>query len=167
VQIEKFTPGLRKLSAGPLLESLVLEFLSAGMDVEFPVSGSSMSPFIRPADLVTVRADGGSPGIGDIILWHREGGRMVLHRVLVTEKTHIITRGDALGGLDEAISPDRILGKAVALYRNGRPVRFGISRGTRFLAVLSRSGVLFFAIRVVRRLHGLIPPRFTAGGKKS
>jgi len=56
------------------------------------VSGSSMEPTIPPGSVVVgVR---GEPRVGSVVVFDR-GGRLVVHRVVHANSTHVVTRGDA------------------------------------------------------------------------
>ncbi|MEM1696812.1 MAG: S24/S26 family peptidase [Desulfurococcaceae archaeon] len=51
-----------------------------------------MEPNIPPGSVVVgVRGD---PGIGSVVVFDR-GGRLVVHRVVHANSTHVVTRGDA------------------------------------------------------------------------
>jgi len=76
-----------------------------------------MMPFLRQGDTVSI-----SPGqgcqIGDTVLY-RAGEALVLHRVVIKKDGRIISKGDALGRLDAPVTPEQILGRAVARERGG------------------------------------------------
>ncbi|MEM4922733.1 MAG: S26 family signal peptidase [Sulfolobales archaeon] len=84
------------------------------------VSGSSMEPTIPPGSVVVgVRGD---PGIGSVVVFDR-GGRLVVHRVVHANSTHVVTRGDACVEDDPSTPVEDVLcvvvfhvrGEAVAL----------------------------------------------------
>jgi hypothetical protein len=77
-----------------------------------------MIPFIRAGDTVTIvpAAEG---RLGDIVLLFQRD-RWVLHRVVAKAAGQIITKGDALGQLDEPVTVQDICGRAVSLERGGK-----------------------------------------------
>jgi hypothetical protein len=63
---------------------------------------------------------------GDIILYGWEQG-VIAHRIAGAEKTadgrlRLMMRGDAVGAQVEPVRPEQILGKVVALERDGRRI---------------------------------------------
>ncbi len=104
------------------------DMLRAGREIRFRARGASMSPFIRDGDIVTVqpaRADDLRPG--DVALYVRSDGQVMLHRVLGRDRHTtpplIITRGDARTGPREPVAPEQILGRAIASSRGARTFR--------------------------------------------
>lgn len=97
--------------------------LKDGYSVVFKACGWSMSPFIRNGDVITVSPF--SPEtllVGDVVLYLRDNGSAVAHRVLSKSAPEsasvLLVRGDALTGACEEIPLDRILGKIVKTCRN-------------------------------------------------
>ena len=105
------------------------ELLRQGHQVKFKAPGHSMYPTIYDGDLITVEQKKPSDVcVGDIILYHHENG-VVAHRVIniqapqssVHSTQHFfLLRGDAAIKDDAPVSSEQILGKVVAIERNGR-----------------------------------------------
>ena len=112
---------------------LITELLQDGYRVNFSAPGHSMYPTIManekivvaPIDPVVVRT-------GDIILY-RANGSLIAHRVAHINKmnadaisTHpdwsFILKGDASQTYDEPVKFEQILGKVVAIERNGTSI---------------------------------------------
>ena len=88
------------------------------------VTGTSMQPTLRhERDCVLLkRISGKEAEIYDIVLFQRSDGSWVLHR-LIGKKEFCIMNGDAQTWT-ECIPEERILGKAIEIYRAGkRPVK--------------------------------------------
>ncbi|HXX45134.1 MAG TPA: C25 family cysteine peptidase [Candidatus Acidoferrales bacterium] len=110
----------------PLCEML----LGEGLPVRFPANGQSMQPNLLDGDLVEIAPLLGEKlRRGDIALTRTEEA-FVLHRVVECDddSNAIVTRGDA--GQQDDPPATEVLGKAVAIEREGRRIsftRFGTS----------------------------------------
>jgi signal peptidase I len=91
------------------------------------VSGGSMLPWIRPDDILLIRA---TPfdviSRGDIVLYSR-GDRLFVHRAIRRFKSRgaaiqdrLVTKGDALPHADYPISRAEFLGRVVRIHRGRR-----------------------------------------------
>ena len=105
-------------------ESLAGEVLSQGDTLRFRARGISMQPFIRDGDILEIQLDGGELyRRTDIVLCKIPTGRLVAHRVVGTEmgdgRGKLIIQGDALGQPDGSIDPGEVLGRVVAVIRDG------------------------------------------------
>lgn len=83
-------------------------------------AGYSMWPMLRNRrDRVVIRAYewGELPKINDLLLYRRADGKYVLHRILWTNETRSLTRGDNTFYL-ETVRPEAILGRVTEFYRN-------------------------------------------------
>lgn len=87
------------------------------------ISGASMGRFLLPGDQIECR--GISPTrirCGDIIVY-RKGGQLIVHRVVRKIQTNsglsFLTRGDSQYLSDGVIGQDQILGKVVAVLKDG------------------------------------------------
>ena len=98
--------------------------LGAGRQVRFNPVGTSMGPFIRQGDAVTVRpCPARDLAFGDIVLFAAGREMYRVHRIVGSfredGRTSIITRGDACPDTDPPIGPEDILGK-VSVVSKGR-----------------------------------------------
>lgn len=91
-------------------------YIEKGYDVsKFPLKGG-----LEPGDLVIVKDVDSIKDIqtGDVVIWHKRGGKRIIHRVAVIEnqsgEPYIRTRSDKYQVLDqEKIEIDEIVGKAI------------------------------------------------------
>jgi hypothetical protein len=127
-----------------LFPEVITVLLKAGIAVRFKAPGHSMRPVVRADEIIRV-----APILpqhvcqGDIILY-TAGARLIAHRVIAVPKTfeaepplrnidfgasadfssrgpsRFILRGDAAHLCDPPIGPNQVLGKVVAVERNGR-----------------------------------------------
>ena len=112
-----------------LFSEMLVETLNCGHSIRFRAPGDSMYPTISDGDLITVEPINPSDiVVGDIILYRHDYG-VVAHRVVdieapqssVRSPQHCFTLcGDAAINDDDPVHADQILGKVVALKRNGR-----------------------------------------------
>lgn len=94
-----------------------------GLLVAGLASGLSMFPTLVSGDRVIVkRSQSEELKQGDIIVWPREDGQHIAHRVLTIDSSgspaKITTKGDQCAAPDPPIAADRILGKVVAVLRD-------------------------------------------------
>ncbi|MEM7583368.1 MAG: S24/S26 family peptidase [Acidobacteriota bacterium] len=135
-------------------ERLLLDFLADGMVAQIVVTGTSMAPFIRERDLVTLEPIAGQPiGLGDVVAFERPGGRLILHRVVALTEHRVQTRGDAATEADEWTELSRLSGRLIAIERAGRPRHLGLGGERAALARLSALGLLAPVLRPLRWLQ--------------
>src|SRR5881396_568013 len=107
-------------------------------EIRFKATGDSMLPSVWPGDLLTVRRQSFSEfRSGEIVLYEREAGEntltrpygpaspvgFVAHRVVGRRGRSLITRGDSLRENDEPVDEEQVLGRVVAVNREGRDIR--------------------------------------------
>ena len=91
----------------------------ANVHIKIEPTGFSMRPLIRGGrDMVIVEPMCREPLRGDIVLFLREDGAHVMHRIWKIEGEMVTTYGDGCWYHDEPISKEKILGLATTLYRN-------------------------------------------------
>lgn len=103
----------------------LLELLDETDTVPLLISGNSMSPFlIHGRDTVFLSKIVTPPQRGDMILYRRDNGKFVLHRVYETGKTFTMV-GDAQTLLEKGIRPEQMLAKVTAVTRKGKLLKKG------------------------------------------
>ncbi len=105
-------------------ESLADEVLSKGDNLRFRARGISMQPFIRDGDILEIQPNGGELfRTTDIVLCKIPKGKLVAHRIVGIKpgegRDKLIIQGDALGLPDGYIDPGKVLGRVVAVIRDG------------------------------------------------
>lgn len=112
-------------------EQVCADLLREGHLVKFRAPGDSMYPTICDGDLITVAPINPSDVVMEDIILYRHQSGVVAHRVIdieahqpsVLSPQHCFTlRGDAAINDDFPVHSNQILGKVVALERNGRLV---------------------------------------------
>ena len=96
------------------LYPLILESFEHDMTFTFPVHGTSMRPMLYDNDLVTIKKIDSSLNKGDIVLFKRDSGEFVLHRIRSINKdcTFNIV-GDHQTMLEKNVRLDQMIGKVI------------------------------------------------------
>jgi signal peptidase I len=121
------------------------------------VSGSSMVPVVRPGDVLHVRhSEVTDLSKGDIVVFRR-AGRLIAHRAVRAPgkfgKGLLVTQGDRVRRKDAPILGSELLGRVVAIERNGERTspRSHFDRSQRalgrLLSFLDRATSLFLRLR--------------------
>lgn len=103
--------------------SIAQKVLGRGRTLRFKAKGGSMSPLIRNGDVVEVAPFKGKVNFGDIILYFSSWGTPVVHRVIQRNKESIITKGDSVPSSDHPVLFKQVLGRVVAVEKNGWRIR--------------------------------------------
>ena len=111
------------------------QVLSRGKALRFRAKGGSMSPFIRNGDVVEVVPLKGKINLGDVVFYHSSYGNPVIHRVIQRSKENIITKGDSVSNSDQPVLSKQVLGRVVAIEKNGWHIRLDSPMG-RLLNIL-------------------------------
>ena len=90
----------------------------------YRIKGDSMMPLIdQRRDLVTIKAVEGPCRRYDIVLYKRDSGQYVLHRILRKRKEDYVICGDNRWQLEYGITDKHILGVMTTLVRDGKPIQ--------------------------------------------
>ncbi len=130
--------------------------LERGVPFRFRAAGTSMSPFIRDGDVLTVAPLAGSrPRLGEVVAFvHPNSGKLAVHRVVATRDAARLLQGDAALEPDGWIRPTDILGRVIAIERNHRRVGFGLGAERMGIAWLRRRSPLWNLACAVGRVYG-------------
>src|SRR5215469_18955635 len=107
---------------------IVTELLSRGCRVRFRAEGASMRPTIRGGETITIEPVS-EIKMGDIAFYRADRG-LIAHRVVGVRNGNgkapvFLTRGEDAGSTEEAVEEQRVLGKVVAVERNGHSIDLG------------------------------------------
>ena len=96
--------------------------LEAGEQVPLPVQGGSMAPFlVNRRDQVWLEKPEPPIRVGDMLLYQRESGQYILHRVSRIRPDGEMTMiGDAHSVREPGIRPGQVLGRVVRVCRKGK-----------------------------------------------
>lgn len=121
-----------------------------------------MSPFIRNGDVVEVVPLRGKVNLGDVILYCSSYGNPVVHRVIQRGKERTITKGDSVPSSDQPIFSKQVLGRVVAVEKNGWRIRLDTPVGRLLnilLATISPfSSLIYPSLKFIKPLSFLMLP---------
>ena len=131
------------------------EVLRSSGRLRLGVTGWSMLPSIWPGDTLELESGNGSiVSEGDIVLFRRDR-RLFAHRVMGTSENGIVTRGDAMPYGDAPVTESEVLGRVVAIVRDGKRIEPSRSLSFSHRAVASLARSSDFGARVVVGIHGM------------
>ena len=115
-------------STGADFLELSRDIFEKGKSVRFQAKGWSMRPLIRDGDLIVVNPiENSSIKTGDVVFYSTTGNKVIVHRLIrkYKQKGRITAfiKGDASFSSPEKIDIQNVLGKVIAIERNGRKKR--------------------------------------------
>jgi hypothetical protein len=106
------------------LMQILPELLREGISVPLVITGNSMYPFLKHGrDTVYLSKLQDPVKTGDMILYQRRSGELILHRVVSVEENSFTLLGDRQVGREPGVSPDSVLAVVTAVRRNGKLLR--------------------------------------------
>ena len=101
---------------------LLTEVIESGGEFRLFPKGTSMLPLLRQGlDSVALVSLKNNPKRGDILLYRRESGQYVLHRLMRVEKDDSLCfSGDNHMELERGIKTDQIIAKVEAVFRKSK-----------------------------------------------
>lgn len=142
------------LSGAALLE-LMRAVLGRNVPFRFRARGSSMHPFVRDGDVVTVEpASSARMRPGDIAAFtDPDTGRLTVHRVATIRGGSFLMKGDNVEFIDGEIPRSSVLGRVARVERNGQRVWLGVGPERGLIAWLSHAGRLGSALAPARWVY--------------
>jgi len=149
--------GVLSLS-GPALKDLLDAVVKKGAAFRFTARGSSMYPFIKDGDVITIEpfrvsaSLGSTPALGDIVAYCSPAtGGLVVHRVIARHPGAVAVRGDNCPQPDGIIAECAVLGRVSRVERGGHSVMLGRGPEKLLVAGLARHDALIPLVTFVRR----------------
>ena len=98
--------------------------ISEGLSVPLTVTGNSMSPFlIHMRDTVYISLPVKPFERGDIVLYRRENGQYVMHRIHHIDKYgNLYITGDAQTQIEGPVNQKCVVGEVFTVLRNGKQI---------------------------------------------
>ena len=143
---EPVTPETR---SGTLTVHGLRELLDAGSEVEVPMRGGSMSPWLRAGDRLRLRP-AREVRLGDVLLVVHES-RGLVHRMIGRQGDAVLTRGDSVKRADPPSRDGQIVARVHTAWRGSRRLRWGFGPERVPLAILSRHGWLYPILKRLRQ----------------
>jgi hypothetical protein len=95
----------------------------SGQLIAVALTGTSMFPFLLNGDKAVLKVMHFQElRPGDIIAWYDNQSTLIAHRItsIFSEDGVVVTKGDLCLELDPPVSADRVLGKVIAILRDGQ-----------------------------------------------
>jgi len=147
---------------------LLREWIDAGEPAWLPLSGESMVPFLPSGSKVLVsHTTAGQIRLGNLLLYEAEG-RIICHRVLRRRRYGasytFLTKGDGRRMTDPWVCAEQVIGKVMAINRNGSIVRLNTPlRRLQAVAAAAISLVGTGSLAVLRRTRKLLGDHWGCG----
>jgi phage repressor protein C with HTH and peptisase S24 domain len=117
---------------------IISEVLSSGGEFCLNPNGHSMLPLIRPGiDMVTIVSPTELEN-DDIVLYVRESGQFVLHRLIKTKKGFCTMFGDNQKALEPKIPLKNVLAKVKYIHRDGNVIDFNSKEYKKYVKKIHR-----------------------------
>lgn len=107
---------------------MVKEMVQGGRDVPITITGNSMSPFlIHGRDRVLLSKISRSLHKGDMVLYQRENGQYVMHRIryINRKRNEYYMIGDAQNLTEGPLREEQIAAVVTSVFRKGRVLQPG------------------------------------------
>ena len=107
------------------LVPVIEEMVSSGGEFLLHPQGVSMLPYLREGrDSVMLCALQRAPKRGDILLYRRPSGTLVLHRVVRVEKDGTLSmRGDNQYFIERGVKKEQVIATVKRFFRDGKEIR--------------------------------------------
>lgn len=102
---------------------MICECISSGKSVRIPIKGTSMLPLLREGRDSAVLSACGEPSRGDVVLYRRENGDYVLHRIIAVNGDSYTMCGDNQHIVERGIRRDHIIAVMTSYYKGEREMR--------------------------------------------
>jgi hypothetical protein len=127
---------------------LLRDALVKGASLRFAAAGSSMDPFIKDGDVITIAPLPQRLRTGQIAAAvSPANGLVIIHRVVRVKESAALLKGDNLGRPDGWAGGGDLLGIVTRVERNGAAWELGITRHAGLIATLSHWNLLRAAAR--------------------
>ena len=88
-----------------------------------PIHGTSMRPLLKEGkSLVQIERKDGRYERGDVVLFRKEDGTLVLHRIIEVRKSEYVVLGDHQYREKETIQSSQIIGSVTTYWINGKQI---------------------------------------------
>ena len=122
---------------------LIAAVLAKGAPFRFQANGSSMSPFIRDGDVITISTAPIRIGLGEMVAFvNPDHDRLTVHRVVQILHDGYLIQGDNIPKPDGCVSRSDIIGRVIRVEHQRQYMWLGLGPERIVIAFLSRHGWL-------------------------
>jgi len=149
VQIPK-----EQIMPNPQFAVLMEAVLKRGKAFRFQASGSSMNPFIKDGDILTlVNVSQGEIKLGNVLSFiHPYNRKLLVHRVVNSKQKNYLMKPDNSANVDGWVNQQEIIGIVHSVERGESLIQFGLGWEKWLIAHLSRWNILMPIIQVLWRI---------------
>jgi len=142
-----------QIMPNPQFSVLMAEVLKKGKAFRFQASGSSMNPFIKDGDILTlVNVSQGEIKIGNVLSFiHPHNRKLMVHRVVNIKQKKYLMKPDHNANVDGWVNHQEIIGIVHSVERGESLIQFGNGWEKIWIAHLSRWNVLMPIIHLLWR----------------
>ena len=156
---EKNIQGFIKINAfeNKQFSTIMNAVLEKNKPIRFKASGSSMSPFIRDGDIITIKSKKNYHiHCGDIVIFnHPTSNKLAVHRVISRKARNYLIKPDNGNKPDGWVNLKNIFGYVIQVERRNRNIRLGIEYGKSIVAWISYINCLYFFRRIFFYIYHL------------
>ncbi len=120
------------------LYPVIDEVISSGGEFRMYPRGVSMQPLLTQGEDSVVLISLGDVCVNDMILYRRDSGQFVLHRVIKINGDEYIMCGDNQGELERGIKKEHLLAKVKYFYKGTKKVTLDSEEYVKYLKKLPR-----------------------------
>ena len=146
--------GSELMLSGETLRDMLCDVLNKGTLFRFKARGSSMSPFIKDGDVLTIcptqQSDIKNGTI--VVYYHKILNRIIIHRIVGKQNSYYAVKGDNTVGTADLVYEADILGRVSGVRRNGKITVFGLGPGRFMISFLSRFDLLVPVMLPLRQI---------------
>lgn len=148
--------------SGSAFAELMEAVLEKNVPFRFTASGSSMEPFIRDGDVLTISPLSLPLRRGDVVPFINPSGKqLMVHRILDVSREGYLIKGDNNSVPDGRIPAAAIIGRVVRVEHGERQVRMGLGPERLLIAWLSQCCLLTPVVAGMRRALKAFPGKGT------
>ena len=117
------------------LVPVIKEVITSGGEFNLYTRGTSMKPTIIEGIHSVMLGAPQDIAVGDIILYERQNGQFVLHRLVKIKSGEYLACGDNQFVIEGGISPDSVIAKVTKIQRGDEPLT--VKKSGAFLSYLA------------------------------
>jgi len=111
---------MREVPTNEYLDAIT-QLLRDGHEAVIPVKGSSMAPFLRGGkDRVKLKSVTETPKRGDVVLFQRNDGHYILHRIMKQTDRGYMILGDAQTDREGPVPEERVIAVVSEIEHHGK-----------------------------------------------
>lgn len=140
-----------------IFTSLMEDVLVQGKPFKFKATGTSMTPFIKNGETITISPVTGNLTVGDVGVYKDvQNKRVLIHRVTHVLPSGYVFKGDAFHNSDGFVAKTQVVGIVSSIGCNQRSFHFRNLIPKRIMALCSELGLIALYNRFARLLRRIM-----------